>query len=411
MKLQIMQRDVKNDFPILQKKIHGKPLAYLDNAASSLTPEQVLEAMHQYYREFRSNVHRGVYQFSELATEKYEEAHAIVAEFIHAHPGEIIFTRNTTESLNLLASCLTRNLQAGDEIVLTELEHHSNLVPWQLAAKEKQLVVKYIRIAEDGIPDVQHAASIITPKTKIVSLVHMSNLLGSISPVKEIAALAHQHDALCMVDAAQSISHMPIDVQGLDCDFLAFSGHKMFGPTGIGVLYGKKHLLAHLQPFLTGGGTVAEVTYEQTKFREPPARFEAGTPAIAEAIGLAAAIRYLQHLDMQRVQEYTAALTEYALQQLSAVKGIEIYGPRNTGERGPLISFNLQGIHAHDVAAILDKEGVCIRAGHMCVMPFVQQRLQQQSVCRASFHIYNTKEDVDQLIAALHKAREVFNHG
>ena len=237
MKLQLLNLDVKKDFPILQKKVHGKPLAYLDNAASSLTPEQVIEAMNQYYREYRSNVHRGIYQFSELATEKYEQAHTAAARFINARPEEVIFTRNTTESLNLLAYSLTRNLQPGDEVILTEMEHHSNLVPWQLAAKEKELVVKYIKVTEEGKLDLQHAAGIISKKTKIVSLVHISNLLGTINPVKEIAALAHQRAALCIIDAAQSISHVPIDVQQLDCDFLAFSAHKTLGPTGISFLY------------------------------------------------------------------------------------------------------------------------------------------------------------------------------
>lgn len=410
MKLQLLSLDVKKDFPILQKKIHGKPLAYLDNAASSLTPEQVLEAMNQYYREYKSNVHRGIYQFSELATQQYEEAHAVTARFINAQPEEIIFTRNTTESLNLLAHSLTRNLQPGDEIVLSEIEHHSNLVPWQLAAKEKNLLVKYIKVTGEGRLDLQHARSIINKKTKVVSLVHISNLLGTINPIQEIAALAHQHAALCIVDAAQSISHMPINVKQLDCDFLAFSSHKMLGPTGIGVLYGKKSLLQHLPPFLTGGGTISEVTYHNTIFRESPVKFEAGTPAIAEAIGLAAAIHHLQEIGIQNIQEYTASLTAYALQQLSTLKNIEIYGPQNPKERGPIISFSLRGIHAHDVAAILDKEGVCIRAGHMCVMPFVKNHLKQQGVCRASFSIYNTPDDINQLVTALHKAQEVFHY-
>src|SRR3989344_7002490 len=288
-RLLLNPQQVRKDFPILEKKMNGKQLVYLDNAASSLTPQQVLNAMNKYYQEYRANVHRGIYEFSEKATEEYENAHEIVADFINASPEEIIFTRNTTESLNLLAYTLTQQLEKDDEIVLTEMEHHSNIVPWQLAANKKGLKLKFIKVTEEGNLDMQHAASIINKKTKILSVMHVSNVLGTINPVKELGKLAHKNSAIFIVDAAQSIPHMPIDVKAIDADFMAFSGHKMLGPTGIGVLYGKKHLLEKLPPFLTGGGTISEVTFQQTRFREPPARYEAGTPPIAEAIGLAAA--------------------------------------------------------------------------------------------------------------------------
>ena len=405
-RLLLNPQQVRKDFPILEKKMNGKQLVYLDNAASSLTPQQVLNAMNKYYQEFRANVHRGIYEFSEKATEEYENAHKIVADFINASPEEIIFTRNTTESLNLLAYTLTQQLEKDDEIVLTEMEHHSNIVPWQLAAK-KDLKLKFIKVTEEGNLDMQHAASIINKKTKILSVMHVSNVLGTINPVKELGRLAHKNSAIFIVDAAQSIPHMPIDVKAIDADFLAFSGHKMLGPTGIGVLYGKKHLLEKLPPFLTGGGTISEVTFQQTRFREPPARYEAGTPPIAEAIGLAAAIKYLNSIGMENIHEYTSSLTSIALEEIKKIKNIEIHALQ-AEEKAAVLSFNLPGIHPHDVAAILDKEGIAIRAGHMCCMPLVKQVLKQDSVCRASFHIYNTKDDIYKLIEGIKKAKEVF---
>ncbi|MBI4738305.1 cysteine desulfurase [Candidatus Woesearchaeota archaeon] len=400
--------EIKKDFPILNENAHRKNLVYLDNAATSQKPKSVITAMTRYYEEFNANVHRSVHKLSELATEAYERAHEKTAQFIGAQSGEeIIFTKNTTEALNLLAYTLCKNLKAGEEIVLTEMEHHSNLVPWQQIAKEKGLTIRFIKVGKDFRLDIKHARSLITDKTKIVSCVHLSNVLGTINPVKELAQLAHKHGAVMVVDGAQSAAHLPIDVKDLDCDFFAFSGHKMLGPTGIGVLYGKKSLLENMDPFLFGGGMIAEVTLTDVKFADLPAKFEAGTPNIAEAIGLSAAIEYLEKIGMTTIAAHEERLTEYALVRLSTIPGLTIYGPHNTTRRGAVISFNVEGIHPHDLASALDRYGVAVRAGNHCTMPLMN-RLGINGSARASFYLYNDTRDVDALAEAIGKAKTLF---
>tara|TARA_Y100000034_G_scaffold134545_1_gene203261 strand:- start:513 stop:1697 length:1185 start_codon:yes stop_codon:yes gene_type:complete len=383
------------DFPILKNTI------YLDSSATSLTPLPVINAINQYYKEYNANVHRGIYKISEKATKEFELARQKVASFINANYNEIIFTKNTTESLNLLAYNLTKNLQEGDEILLTQMEHHSNLVPWQQLAKEKKLKLNYVDVKNFKL-DLEDFKNKLNSKTKIVSLAHISNVLGCINPIKEISKLAHENNALVVVDAAQSIPHIKIDVEDLDCDFLAFSGHKLFGPTGIGVLYGKERLLENLPPFLYGGEMIKSVGFNETTFNDLPHKFEAGTPPIAQAIGLGKAIEYLQSLG--NIEEYENYLTNYTLEKLKTIPGIKIY---SSGESS-VISFNLENIHAHDVSAILDRENIAIRAGHMCAMPLVKEVLKTQAVCRVSLSFYNTTEEIDKLITALKKVKEVF---
>ena len=394
---------IRKDFPIFE----SGQLTYLDNSATSQKPKQVLDAMNRFYTEYNSNVHRGVYRISEQATQAYEEAHKKVAEFIGAEFEEIIFTKGTTESLNLLAYSLGRTLRQGDEIVLSQMEHHSNLVPWQQLAKQKGLVLKFIRITSDFRLDIDHAREIITPKTKIVSVTHMSNVLGTINPVKELAALAHRNGALFIVDGAQSVPHLPVNVKEMDCDFLAFSGHKMLGPTGIGVLYGRKKLLQKMEPFLYGGDMISEVRFEYSTWNELPWKFEAGTPNIAEGVGLGECVDYLRSIGMECIRECEEELTAYALNTLSKIKGVKIYGPKDTVERGSAISFNVEGIHPHDVATILDRYGIAVRGGHHCAMPLMQLLGITGSV-RASFSFYNTTEEIDRLAVAIRKAQEVF---
>ncbi len=390
---------VLSDFPILSKVI------YLDNAATTQKPKAVTRAITKFYEEDNANVHRGVYTLSQKATLAYEAARKTAAQFINAAPEEIIFTRGTTESLNLLATSLGKNLKPGEEIILTEMEHHSNLVPWQQLAHEKKAVVKFIPITPDFTLDMKKAQTLITSKTKIVSVAHISNMLGTINPVKELAKLAHRVGAVMIVDGAQSVPHMKIDVQELGCDFLAFSGHKMLGPTGIGVLYGKKKLLEAMSPFNYGGDMIREVTYEKSTWNDIPWKFEAGTPHIAGAIGLAAAIEYLQTMGMKNIQQHDQQLTMYALEKLSRLPGITIIGPRTN--RGPVISFTVAGIHPHDVSEILDRERIAIRGGHHCVMP-LHTKLELAGTCRASFYLYNTTKDIDALITGLQQAQRVF---
>ncbi|MBR9707101.1 MAG: cysteine desulfurase [Candidatus Diapherotrites archaeon] len=399
-------KNFTKDFPILNEQVNGKQLVYLDNGATSLTPEPVLQAMNEYYHKFNANVHRGIHSLSEKATEKYDNAHAKIAKFINANSDEIIFTRGTTEALNLLAYSLTNDLTEGDEILVSEMEHHANLVPWQQLAKQKGLKLKYIKVNSEGELDFK---KVITDKTKIVSVTGMSNVLGTINPVKEIAKIAHEHGALLIVDAAQSVPHLPTDVKDLDCDFLTFSGHKMAGPTGIGVLYGKKELLDKMQPFMYGGDMIKEVTFKDSTWSDAPLKFEAGTPSIAEAIGLAAAIDYLTKVGMDWIQEHEQEITKYALEKLQSIDGLTLYGPKNSEKRGSVFSFTLKGIHAHDIAEILNQEGIAIRPGHMCAMPLVTQVLKQPAVARASFYFYNTKEEVDKLVNGLEECKKVFN--
>ncbi len=394
---------------MLAIKVQKKPLIYLDSAATTLTPQTVLDKMNEYYHVYKANVHRALHTAGERATEEYEQARHKIARFINASAEEIVFTRGTTESINLLASSLTKNLKPGDEIVLTKMEHHSNLVPWQQIAKEKQLVLKYISLIEDGCLDMEEAQQKITKKTKIVACSYVSNVLGTINDIAALARLAHQQGAVIVIDGAQAMMHLPVDVKKLDCDFLCFSGHKMAGPTGIGVLYGKKKALNNLPPFLYGGEMIREVSYDHATWNDVPWKFEAGTPPIAEAIGLGMAVEYLTSIGMQQISEQEKNITSDALKKLRKVPGITIYGPASAKKRSSIISFTLNNVHPHDVAAFLDAEGIAIRAGHLCAMPLVTQVLKVPAVCRVSCAFYNTEEEIDVFINALKKVRKVFS--
>ena len=396
---------IRKDFPILQRKVHNKPLVYFDNAATSQKPRHVIEAIDFYYKNYNANIHRSIHQLGEEATEKYEEAHSKVADFINADSYQnIVFTKNTTESLNLAAYSLTAGLKKDDEIVISQMEHHSNLVPWQQLAKQRILKLKFIKIDNEGDLDEESINQNINKKTKIVSITHVSNVLGTINPIEKITKIAHENNALMVVDGAQAVPHMPVDVKRLDADFYAFSGHKMLGPTGIGVLYGRKELLESMQPFLYGGEMIREVRFDDTKFNDLPWKFEAGTMNIAEGIGLAVAVGYLNKIGMKQIQSRGKELTDYAMEKLKDIDGITIYGPK---ERGAVISFNVDDIHAHDVAQILDSEGVAIRAGHHCCMPLMSV-LGVPATARASFYLYNTEKEIDTFINAIHKVKKVF---
>jgi len=402
---QINIENVRKDFPILTRLVHNRPLIYLDSCATSQKPSVVVNSIKSFYENNNANIHRGIHKLAEEATLMYEEAHQKVADFINADFEEIIFTKNTTESLNLLAYSLLNNLKENDEILVSQMEHHSNIVPWQQLAKIKKLKLNFINIDKEGKLDLQHLKKLLNKKTKIVSVTHISNILGTINPVKEIAKIVHENSSLLIVDCAQSVPHIKINVKILDMDFLVFSGHKMCGPTGIGVLYGKKHLLENMAPFLYGGDMIREVTFKDTNFNNLPWKFEAGTPQIAEGIALGTAVDYLNHLGMENIENYEKELTNYLYKKLSEQKDIKIYGPKN---RASLISFNLGNIHPHDVAAILDSEGIAIRAGHMCAMPLVREVLKEPALCRVSLYFYNTKEEIDKFILALDKVRRTF---
>lgn len=397
---------IRRDFPILTRTIHGKPLVYLDSGASTQKPRSVIDAMSYYYEHTHANIHRGVYVLSEEATAAYEQAHERVAQLINADFEEIIFTKNTTEALNLVAYAWgLEHLKQGDEIVISQLEHHSNIVPWQQIARRTGAVVHFIRVTPEGLLDLEHAARLIGPRTRIVSVAHVSNVLGTINPVQEIGKMAHAQGALFCVDGAQSVPHMPIDVRAMDCDFFAFSGHKMLGPTGIGVLYGKVAILERMEPFLYGGDMISEVTFEGASWNDLPWKFEAGTPPIAEGIGLAAAVEYLQKCGMEAIQNYEHALVRYALQEMQQIHDMQIYGP-GADQRGGVISFNLADLHPHDMASILDQHGVAIRGGNHCAMPLMQV-LGVHGTCRASFYLYNTFDDIHTLIEAIGAARRL----
>lgn len=397
---------IRRDFPILSREVHDRPLVYLDSAASSQKPLAVLDTERTYYEHSHANIHRGVYVLSEEATLMYEQAHEVVARFINASFEEMIFTKNTSESLNLLAYAWGLDqLKAGDEVVTTVLEHHSNIVPWQQIAQRTGASVKYIGITPQGHLDMDQAFELIGPRTKMVSMAHVSNVLGTIMPAEEIGELAHAQGALFCLDGAQSIPHMPVDVQSLNCDFFAFSGHKMLGPTGIGGLYGKRHLLEQMEPFLFGGDMIREVTLDGASWNDLPWKFEAGTPPIAQGIGLAAAVKYLQGLDMAAVNTYEHTLVGYALEQLEQLPDVEVYGP-GAADRGGVIAFNMKGLHPHDIASILDQQGVAIRAGHHCAMPLMRT-LGLNGACRASFYVYNTTDEVDMLVESLGEVRRI----
>ena len=402
--LKLDMKKIKKDFPALNQNINGHSLVYLDSAATSQKPKIVIDETFRYYTEYNSNIHRGAHKLGELATVAYEQAHEKVAKFIGAQPEEIIFTAGTTESLNLVAYSLTKTLNRGDKIVLTEMEHHSNIVPWQQLAKQYGLRVEYIRVKDFQL-DLEHAKEIIDENTKIVSIMHASNVLGTINPIKEIEKLAHSVGALFVVDGAHSVPNIPINVKELDCDFLAFSGHKMCGPTGIGVLYGKKELLEKMSPFLYGGHMIREVTFKDSTWNELPWKFEAGTANIVGGIGLGIAVDYLTKIGMKNIHDYETQLAKYSIEQLEKIKGLTIYGPKEN--RSGAISFNIEGIHAHDVATILDREGIAIRSGNHCAMPLMKI-LGIVGCNRASLYFYNTKEDIDKLVEAVKKAKQIF---
>ncbi len=400
--------ELRKDFSILNKKINGKDLVYLDNGATSLTPEAVIGVMNQYYGEYNANVHRSIHSIGERATKEYEDAHKKVAKFINADFDEIVFTRGATESLNALAYSLIKNLKEGDEIVLSEMEHHSNIVPWQQLAKDKKIKVGYIKVNKAFELDMGHARDLINNKTKIVSVTHVSNVLGTINDIKEICKIAHSRNALFIVDSSQGVPHLRVNVKELDCDFLCFSGHKMLGPTGIGVLYGKKKMLEKLNPFLFGGEMIKEVSYEDSSWNDLPWKFEAGTPNIAGGIGLGRAVDYLLDVGMDKIKQYDDYLIEYTIKRLKEIDGVKIFGPDDLKKRSSVVSFKVEGMHAHDVVALLDRDGIAIRGGHMCAMPLVTKVLKEQSICRASLYFYNTPGDIDKLVEGIKKAREVF---
>ena len=402
---------IRKEFPILQEQVNGHPLVYLDSAATSQKPYPVLEVLRQYYEHDNSNVHRGVHTLGSRATEAYELAREKVARFIHAESAEqVIFTRGTTESLNMVAYGFARTrLGAGDEIVLTVAEHHSNLIPWQQVARVTGATLKYIPLQPDGTLRLEDVRETLSENTKIVAIAHVSNVLGTIHPIAEIAKLAHAAGAVIVVDGAQSVPHMPVDVQALDCDFLAFSGHKMCGPTGIGVLYGKRKWLDVMEPTYFGGEMIDVVELYDATWKDTPWKFEGGTPIIAGAIGLGAAIDYLTEIGMENILYHDRALTSYALKQLSEVEGLTLYGPNDGVHRGGLVTFNLGSVHPHDVSTVLDAEGIAIRAGHHCAQPLMRW-LNVGSTARASFYLYNTESDIDVLVHGLKSAKEFFEH-
>ncbi len=405
----MMGSHIRSLFPILEQQMNGHPLVYLDSAATSQKPIQVIEAMKYYYENDNSNVHRGVHSLGTRATDAYEGAREKVSTFINSEsPVQIIFTRGTTTAINLVASSYGRSVCGpGDEIVITPMEHHSNLIPWQQVAKATGATLKYIPLQPDGTIQLSDVEATITARTKIVAMTHVSNVLGVINPIKEIAAIAHRNGAKMVVDGAQSTPHMKVDVQDLDCDFYAFSGHKMCGPTGIGALYGKKSLLDQMEPIEFGGEMIDYVELQSSTWKELPFKFEGGTPIIAGAIGLGAAIDFLNEIGFDEIVKHDRELAAYAYNRLSEIEQLVIYGPK--ANRASLITFNLGDVHPHDVSTVLDAEGVAIRAGHHCCQPLMRW-LQVSATARASFYLYNTEEDIDRLVGSLLKAKEYFGH-
>lgn len=400
---------IRKDFPILNQKVHGNPLIYLDTSATSQSPVQVVDAMSEYYNEYNSNVHRGVHTLGTKATDGYEQARMKVRGFINAQRyEEIVFTRGTTAAINLVARSFgDANISEGDEIVVTEMEHHANIVPWQELAKRKNAKLVFIPLEEDGTIKLENVEAVMTDKTKIVAVTHVSNVLGTINDIKSIAEIAHKHDAYITVDGAQSVPHMSVDVQDLNVDFYAFSGHKMLGPTGIGVLYGKAEILDKMEPIEYGGDMIDFVDLRESTWTDLPVKFEAGTPMIAEAIGLSAAIDYINDVGADEILRYEQELVKYAYDKMSEIEGIEIYGPKE--ERAGLITFNLDGVHPHDLATALDSDGIAVRAGHHCAQPLMKF-LDVSSTARASFYLYNTKDEIDFFIDSLKRTKEFFTH-
>lgn len=400
---------IRRDFPILRQRVYGKPLVYLDNAATSQKPRQVIEALVQYYETYNANIHRAVHYLGEKATAAYEEARAKVAGFINAPSTEcIVFTRNTTEAINLVAYTWGRaNIHEGDEILLTEMEHHSNLIPWQRLAAEKGASVRYIGLTDQQTLELNGFENMLEARTRLVALPHVSNSLGTINPVERFAVEARRHGSTLLVDGAQAAPHLKVDVQALGCDFYAFSSHKMLGPTGVGVLYARRELLEEMEPFLGGGEMIRKVTLEGATWNDVPWKFEAGTPNIADVIAFGTAIDYLEAVGMANVRAHEVQITDYALRRLRELPDITIYGPPSAEERGGVISFNLADIHPHDVGTVLDRHGVAIRAGHHCAQP-TMRALGVAGTARASFYLYNTLEEVDILVEGLQAARDFF---
>lgn len=397
----------KKDFPALAQDVHGHPLVYLDSGASAQKPRMVIESMQRFVENDYANIHRGVHELSVRATDKYEAVRSTVRRFINAEfDDEIVFTKGATESINLVAQSWGRaNLQAGDEVVLTTLEHHSNIVPWQMLAKERGIVLRVVPITNDGDVRLEDVKKALTARTKLVAAAHVSNALGTLLPVKQIAAMAHNQKALVLIDGCQAVSHMPVDVRDLDADFYAFSGHKLYGPTGIGVLYGKRDILGAMPPWQGGGDMIASVSFNETTYKEPPHRFEAGTPPIVEVIGLGAAIDYVSTIGLSRIAKHEHDLLAYATQKLSAINSVKIIG--TAPNKSAIISFTMASAHPHDIGTILDRQGIAIRAGHHCAQPLMEH-LGLAATARASFGLYNTKEDVDALVKAIEKVREIF---
>ena len=398
---------IREDFPILSRQVNGKPLVYLDNSGSSQSPASVIARFDKYHSEEHSNVHRGVHYLSQLATNEYEKARIKVQKFINAHEAkECIFVRGTTEGINLVAQSYGRaNFSEGDEIILSQMEHHANIIPWQMIAEEKGAKIRVIPMNERGELILDEYENMFNERTKFVSIIHVSNALGTINPVKSMIETAHKYGVPVMVDAAQSIPHMKVDVQDLDCDFLTFSGHKMFALSGSGVVYGKKELLEKMPPYQTGGGMIRTVTFEKTTFTGLPEKFEAGTPAIATSIAIGAAIDYLNEIGMENIAEYEHELLEYATKKLSAIEGVRIIGTAK--EKASVISFTIENVHPHDIGTILDQQGIAIRAGHHCAQPLMKF-FDVPATARASFAFYNTKEEIDKTVSALQKVVEVF---
>ena len=396
--------DLRGQFPVLA----DESIAYLDSAATAQTALPVIDAMDAYYREYRASIHRGVYALATRATDAYEAARATVAALVNSTPAETIFTRNATEAINLVAySWGGANLRSGDLVVVTEMEHHSNVVSWQLACQRAGAELAYVRITDDGRLDLDHLDELLERKPKLVGVVHASNVVGTINPVAEVVARAHRAGAVTMVDGSQAVPHLPVDVKALDADFYAWTGHKLYGPTGIGVLHGKRELLDAMPPFIGGGHMIAKVGEQTSTYAETPAKFEAGTGSIAEAIGLAAACDFFTGIGADAIREHDVAIGAYALEALAGVPGIKVHGPAGMDDRVALASFEIEGVHPHDVAEIIGSRGVCVRAGHHCAQPLMR-RLGSPASTRASFAIHSTPDEVDRLVDGLHRVREVF---
>src|SRR3989338_2532680 len=394
--------DIKKDFPVLK---NNWGLVYLDTGASALKPAVVIDKVQEYYKEYGVNIHRGMYGLSERATQEYDQARDAVAHFLNAAPEEVIFTGGTTAGMNMVADMVCQNLKPGDAIVVTRMEHHANLIPWQQQAKKYGCELRFIEITEDYVLDLQSAQHVIDERVKVVSFTLISNVLGTVTPAREVVQLAHKVGALAIVDAAQGVVHQPVDVTALDCDFLAFSGHKLYGPTGVGVLFGKKEHLERFEPFFFGGDMIRYVTYDEAQWADLPNKFEAGTPPIASVVGLGAAVTYVQQLGWEAVQQHESLLTEYALEQLAP--HVKIIGPQDPRVRSGVISFIMDGIHPHDIGDILGKQQIAVRVGHHCAMPLMQH-LDLTGTTRASFAVYNTSEDVDKLVAGIQEVKKVF---